>query len=378
MELKKTTGPVLVALGLLALSAGEAAAQAPTLTYTVSGTSVTIQWSDVPGATGYDLFVTGAISGQFQLPATTLVRVIAPPGTYNVQVRGRVGTVQGPLSNQVTIVVGAVAPPPSPTCGASPSPSVTATTNASSVTVNWSAVAGATGYVVQFSRFSGGTELVQNVAATQTSHVQSVAPFVGTFYVRVVATTPCGNVASSEVAFTITGATAGPRAPDPVAGQLCVAGRPDLGNCIPISTLAYASAIVNQVAAQNPFDVANSCRETGGNNNFMFKALRALRLIDARWGMNDKRGNRGDLSQDILSYNPTDRPDNGESEIYLFDIIGNHCPISGSPSVNGVDTTIGYTLNGTWLTALANPSLFGTRFGARWTIDEYLRAGFTP
>jgi hypothetical protein len=148
-------------------------------------------------------------------------------------------------------------------------------------------------------------------------------------------------------------------------------GRPDLGLCIPISSLGYARAIVNSVGAQNPFDVHNSCREEGGNMMFVFKALARLRQIDTRWGLNLKRGNQG-YSEDIITFNPTDRPDNGESQIYLFDIIGGHC--GPNPIVDGLNDVTGAT----WSAGLANTPGCSTRFCAAWTIDAYRSAGFTP
>ena len=355
MKSIKTTGMVAMAFGLVALFAGEASAQAPTVTFTVNGTSVNIQWTPVQGATSYDIVVTGTLSGQFQLP-TTFVQVNAPVGTYSVQVRGRSGATLGPLSTPVTIVVGgAAAPPPGP-CTGTPGPStVTATGSFASVSVNWTPVAGATSYAVQFSRTAGTTELVVNASASQTSLVQAVG-FAGTFFVRVVAITACGNSTSADATFT-TGVSTGARTPNPAPGQL-----------IPRATLGYANAIVSDTSSRYRGDLLNSCRETGGNNIFMFRLTAALRAVDTRWGMNDKRGNRGDMSQDIVSFNPTDRPDNGESQVYLFDAIGGHC---GS---NPVATTLGDVTDVTWAQR-GNPAC-GTTYCARWTIDQYLQAGF--
>jgi hypothetical protein len=356
MKSIKTTGMVAMAFGLVALFAGEARAQAPTVTFTVTGTSVNIQWTPVPGASSYDIIVTGTLSGQFQLP-TTFVQVNAPVGTYNVQVRGRSGATLGPLSTPVAIVVGGAPapPPPGPCTGAPAPPTVTATGSFASASVSWTPVAGATSYAVQFSRAAGGTELVVNASGSQTSLVQAVS-FAGTFFVRVVAITACGNSTSTDATFT-TGVSTGARTPNPAPGQL-----------IPRSSLGYANAIVRDTASRYRGDLINSCRETGGNNIFMFRLTAALRAVDTRWGMNDKRGNRGDMSQDISSFNPTDRPDNGESQVYLFDVIGGHC--GGNP----VADSLGDVTDVTWAQR-GNPAC-GTTYCARWTIDQYLAAGF--
>ena len=105
---------------------------------------------------------------------------------------------------------------------------VTASASGMVVTINWTAVAGTQGYRVEFSRTPGGTELVSTVGVAQTS-LQGVAPFTGTFYVRVVSGNTCGTSPSAEVSFTVGAPPApggptppptgsGPRTPDPVRG----------------------------------------------------------------------------------------------------------------------------------------------------------------
>ena len=261
----------------------------------------------------------------------------------------------------------------------------TVSTSGSVVSVSWAAVGGAIGYRLQVGTSPGATQYQVDLPAGQTAYSAPV-PVLGTFYIRVLAASSCGALTpSAEQSFTLGAATpgptpppgggsTGPRSPNPTAtngGVLCMPGRPDLGICIPIGSLSYANAVVNQVAAANGFDVRNSCRAEGGNMLFMFKALARLRQIDTRWGLNMKRGNQGE-SEDILAFNPTDRPDNNESQIYLFDVIGGHC--GPNPIVSGLSDVTG----GTWSAGLANTPGCSTRFCAAWTIDAYLRAGFQP
>jgi hypothetical protein len=261
--------------------------------------------------------------------------------------------------------------------------------SANVVSVTWAAVAGAVGYRLQVGSSPGSTQFQVDLPASQTSFSAPV-PVFGTFYVRVLAGSACGALTpSAEQSFTIgaptpgpgPGGTSGPRAADPTpsTGQRCVAGRPDLGYCIPVNSLGYAPGVVAQVAAQFPGDLFNSCAEHGGNLNFMFRVLSRLRAIDQRWALNYKRGHVGGVSEDILAFNATNRPDEGESQIYLFDVIGGHC---GPNPVAGMDLAAGYnsTVNDTWLAALSGrfpAGTFGTQFGARWTLDHYRRAGFT-
>jgi hypothetical protein len=348
MKLTKTTG--LVAVALLALCAREAAAQAPSLTSTVNGASVRLDWTAVPGATSYELEVTGSLVVTAQVP-TLFVQVNAPAGTYNVRVRGRNGATAGPFSNTVTATVGG-APAPGP-CQPT-APSATATVNGGVVTVNWGAVPGATGYIVQFSRFSGGTEVAQ--ATAQNAYVQFVG-MMGTFYARVVAVTPCGNAVSQEVAFTITTLTGNlPRTPDPAPGTLLP--KPN-----------YGQDVVIALAQQYPGDLRNSCHESGGNNIFMYRVAAALRQRDSRWGMNQKRGNQG-LSQDIVTYNPTDLPDNQAQQIYLWDMIGGHC--GNNPTWNWGDVTAA-----TWEGGRVGGNGCANRWCALWYMpSEYFQRGF--
>src|SRR5262245_61641761 len=140
MKSIRNSACVAAALMLSPLVASEARAQAPTVSYNVNGTSVTIQWTPVPGAAIYDVLVSGTLSGQVQLPASvTLVRVNAPVGSYGIQVRGRSGSQVGPLSNLATITVGGSAPPP-PSCSQPSAPTVSATAQGATVAVNWNSV----------------------------------------------------------------------------------------------------------------------------------------------------------------------------------------------------------------------------------------------
>jgi hypothetical protein len=363
----------LAAFALVGTFATTAAAQ-PTVSWQQTGNSLTVQWSPVAGATQYDVVVTGAVNFSGTLPGSpTFFQVTPPPGTYVVQVRGRAGAAVGPFSAPTTIVVTSGAGPGA--CLPLSAPTIGSSVSGSNVTLNWGAVPGAIGYRLQVGTSPGATQFTQDFSASQRSF-SSPVPFVGTFYARVIAGNACGATMSStpDHAFTIGASTpgpsnpgggappsAGPRSADPPAGQL-----------IPRSSLGYLSTVVTQVANQFRGDLLNSCTQTGGTHTFMFRVLSALRQIDTRWGLNFKRGWPGDLSHDIVAFNPTNRPDNGESQIYLYDIIANHCPFSGSPGPNWTDVT-----DATWA-GRGDPACAPGTFCARWTIDPYLRAGFQP
>lgn len=360
MSLRKTTGLAMFAVALVALSATQAAAQAPTLSATANGAVVTIQWTGVPGALSYNLQAGltpgGTEVASVNLPAAlTQVVVAAPNSVYYLRVRALAGNIVGPFSNEVIVTVGSAAPPPGG-CQTPPPPTIATVVTGGTVTVNWGAVPGTAGYRVELSRFPNATELVQNVAANVFSLNQYIGA-AGTFYARVVAGNACGLSTSPTVPFTIdnpSGGGIGPRTPDPAPGQL-----------LPLP--GYGAEIARSMASAYRGDLQNSCREHGGNNVWLFRLLAELRKRDSRWGLNDKRGNRGDMSQDIITYNPTGRPDNGESQVYLVDTISGHC--GNNPDWNWTDVTAA-----TW--AARGSSACGTEWCARWTIDAYLRAGF--
>jgi hypothetical protein len=368
MKLMRITCTLVAALAVVSLSATQAAAQGgPIITYQQTGASLRIDWTAVPGANAYDLVVGGALNGQVTIPTNFLV-VNAPPGTYTVQVRGRNGATVGEFSAVTSIVVGAGGGGGAG-CPPIDAPVVTATVTGTAVTINWPAVGGAAGYLVRVGNTPGGTIAQVQLPAGQTGYSSS-GP-IGTYYVRVTAGNACGAQATStEQSFTLGAATPGP-APNPGggAGTGPRSADPPAGQLIPRASLGYLQGVVTTIANQYRGDLLNSCTEFGGNHIWMFRLVRALRSIDSRWGLNDKRGQAGDMSHDIVTFNPTNRPDNGESQVYLFDVISGHC--GSNPGPNWADVT-----DVTWA-ARGNPAC-GTEWCARWTLDQYLRAGFQP
>ncbi|HXG90167.1 MAG TPA: hypothetical protein VNJ02_17705 [Vicinamibacterales bacterium] len=335
---------VAAACALIACSVVTAAAQQPTLEAFAAGDVVTAQWTVVPGATGYTVDVTGTVNTQINLAASpNFFRVNAPAGTYNIRIRGTAGSVTGPFSNTVTVTVTVGGPGPG---GCSQIGGLTASSNTSggSVQITWTQVPGTLGYRVEFSRFSGSTELTRTLPAGSNSTTQFVG-MVGTFYARVVAGNACSTSTSNEVQFRIeTLAGPGPRTPDPAPGTV-----------LPLP--GYGPAVANAVANAFNEDLQNSCVEHGGNNAWLLRLVNALRQQDTRWGLNWKRGNVGDLSQDIVTYNYGSGADEGTTDVYIIDTIGNHCG-SGAASPNWQDQT-GATRAGGGI--------------GRWTLQPYLR-----
>jgi hypothetical protein len=95
------------------------------------------------------------------------------------------------------------------------------------------------------------------------------------------------------------------------------------------------SDIVDQMAAQYPAALRNSCQEAGGSWEFLDLVVDRLRQFDTRWGYNCKRGNCPDLSQDVVAYHAGAGPEvNGALETRTVDIINSHCGSNPSPSWN--------------------------------------------
>lgn len=122
--------------------------------------------------------------------------------------------------------------------------------------------------------------------------------------------------------------------------------------------------VIESIAAARPFELLFSCTEHGSpnSNTFMFEVVAELRLRfnTNRWGLNWKRGNRGDLSQDIVNYySGTEGTAMRDStSVRIYDIIGGHC--GNRPSPFWVDQTAATRAAGAI---------------GRWTTDPMCRIG---
>jgi hypothetical protein len=352
MKLMRTMCVLTTALVMVVLSASDAAAQAPTVTWQQVGNGLRVEWTAIPGATHYEAVVDG-VTAPMPIMTTFFQVGPVPVGSYSLQIRAAAGATKGPLSAPVTVVIGAA----SPVCGAVAAPSVTASTSGMVANVNWNAVAGAIGYRLQVGTTPGATQYQIDLPAHQTNF-SAPLPIIGTFYVRVLAGSACGALApSNEATFTVGSPTPGPAPITPVPGSGPRTADPPPGQRLPLP--GYAAQVVRDMANAYRGDLLNSCREHGGNNIFMFRVVQALRQRDSRWGLNWKRGNRGDLSQDIVTYNFGPGPDEDTTNVYIIDMIGGHC--GSNPTWNWEDVT--------------QKTADGGSIG-RWTLLPYLRAGF--
>lgn len=132
------------------------------------------------------------------------------------------------------------------------------------------------------------------------------------------------------------GTGTGQRTPNPPAGQRL--GLP-----------GYGAGVVNDVAAQYPSAMRNSCQDHGGTWEFMDRLVDRLRTFDTRWGYNGKRGNTSDPSHDVVDYNYGSQADEGTTEVYIIDVISGHCGSNPGPAwIDQTDATRSSGTIGRW------------------------------
>lgn len=314
----------------------------------LNGTTAVISWDPGVGGGSTAGFVLQAGTapglanlGQFPFPvSTTSLAVPVGPGTYYLRVFGVNQGGPSAASNEATLVM-----PAGGGCSAPPARSINQMIFGQYVRLSWAGVPGASGYLFNFNGSYSGSQFVPG-------HVNSLtvsgAP-LGVYQATLTTAFACGQTSVGPLAtITVDGAPPpGQRSPNPPPGQL-LPFRNDGG-------------VVEQLARERSDLLRASCAEHGGNNRFMFEAVRRLRAIDNRYGLNWKRGNYGDLSQDIVTYNASAKSDEGAQspDIYIIDIIGGHC--GPNPSAAWIDQTRATRDAGT---------------KGIWTLLPYLDAGY--
>ena len=113
------------------------------------------------------------------------------------------------------------------------------------------------------------------------------------------------------------------RTPDPAPGE-----------ALPLPDM---SDLIQQIADADPTLIAESCQDDeNGNWRFLDTVVDALRRIDTRWGYNWKRGVIGDPSRDVVDYHYGAGPDEESEEVYILDILVDHCGENPHPGWNDV------------------------------------------
>lgn len=177
------------------LSASAAFAQdTPTLTGSANGLTVSLNWTAVPGATGYDVIASlnGSPLGSIPVGNVTSLTVPVPAGVYSVSVRGTAGAVTGPASNAITLTA-ALTPPSPPT-------ELTGAVSGNSILLSWNLdPTGVTTVAVQAGSSSGAADY--GTFPLPVSKVLALPALGnGNYFVRVLAAGPGGISAPSNEA----------------------------------------------------------------------------------------------------------------------------------------------------------------------------------
>lgn len=322
-----------------------------------NGTAIVAAWTPGTGggtATGYQLRVglsAGATDATFPVVGTTFAAGPVPVNTYYFRVVAVNAAGASAVSNEVPVSM-----PAGGACDAPPTVTFSQFTFSSFLSLSWAPVPGASGYLV--SATQNGVPLATDLPyPPNVTGIRQSVP-LATYTVTVKARFACGSTGPANTATVLVNGAPppGPRTPDPAAGTL-----------LPIP--GYGLSVVTQLAAARPDLVNTSCKQTGGNNRFMFEVVKELRKRDTRWGLNWKRGNFGDLSQDIVAYNRGPATDEGATtgpttatfNISIFDMIVGHCGPQPGP----------------FFADVTGPTLDG-RTRAIWTLLPYIEAGYAP
>ena len=322
-----------------------------------NGTAIVALWRPGQGGgtpTSYSLRAgssPGAANlGSLALAGTSFAVGGVPASLYYLRVAAVNAAGASTESNEVALDM-----PAGGACDAPPAVTFQQTIFSTIINLSWTPVPTASNYLATV-LFNGVSQAADLPIGTITS-VSKRGNALGTYDVTIKALFACGAVGvPSMTRLVVDGAPPpGPRTPDPAPGQQ-------------LSIPSYFRSVVDEMAAERPDLLRNSCVDTGGNNRWLFELVKKLRARDNRWGNNIKRCGQG-LSQDIVTYNTSSLPDEGartnalttERNMRLFDTIGGHC--GPNPGPNYTDVTQA-TLDGGAC--------------AEWTLQYYMAAGYVP
>jgi hypothetical protein len=266
---------------------------------------------------------------------------LAAGRTYYWRVKAEDGANAGPYSEVAAfqVVLPVVIEPPVPV---SPIANQLATSTAPHFVLTNAGVSGPAGtveYRVDVARDQGFTQLVASGAAVRSGGGTTMVSLGGlpastALYWR--ARGSDGKVTSAWSATQSfrtppSGTEPGPPPPPPGGNRT---PDPAPGQQLPLPNMF---AVVQQVGAEYPSALANSCQDGGGTWEFMDRLVDRLRQYDTRWGYNWKRAVVGDPSLDVVNYHWGRGPDEGSRNVYAIDVIIGHC--GSNPRVGWIDIT---------------------------------------
>jgi hypothetical protein len=227
---------------------------------------------------------------------------------------------RGPASNEVTVVLAAGCAVPSAPVN------LRAIIRNTEAFIFWNRplVGTASSYTLQAGNASGQT-FAQfptpglTINATQTS---------GTFFLRVIANSPCGSsAASNEIQISFPSNTV--RVADPDPGT--VLGMPDV------------AALINRIHSENPGLVGQSCPNGRKyeNNPWQDRIVDRLRTYDTHFGYNakptrtpaDNNGFPVIAAGDEITFFAGAGTAQGSPNVYAFDILSDHCGVNPQQDV---------------------------------------------
>jgi hypothetical protein len=317
---------VLLILTLTVLPLRAAPPTAPTnLTAAVSGLSVTFSWgASANSPTQYILQAGGAPGQTFaQFPIsgnTTTFGGSASAGTYYVRVVAVNADGTSAPSNEVTVVLtsGCLAP--------SAPLNLRAIIRGTEAFIFWRQPLSGTpnGYSLQVGGAPGQTfQQYPTGATTLNATVGS-----GSYYLRVVASSPCGNsVASNEILVSFPSNTVRVADPDPGTSL----GMPDV------------AALITRIHNESPGTLALQCPNGRKyeNNPWQDRIVDRLRQYDTRFGYNakptrtavDNNGFPVIAAGDEITFFAGGGTAQGSPNVYAFDILSDHCGVNPSQDV---------------------------------------------
>ena len=341
MNLRRIAVACVVALALAAgvgLTAQGGVGVPSNLVYQVNGRSVYLNWVNSPGPiTHYRLEAGGSPGTTFftwdstkqtldpnRLPQ--LLSIFATGGVangnYYVRVKGMNGAVESSASNEVVVpVTGACQAPGAPA-------DFTAVTRGNTVFLAWNAGNGGlpNGYVVH-ARYASGGPVIASIGASA-GYVNVGGVPTGTYYVQVLATSPCGTSAySNEIVVNAPNNAAAVRTPNAASGKLPYFYVRDL--VIAAGQEAAARGLMTgSVSCPSRARLPGSdieARKTQ-RNPYIDWVVARLRQFDQRFGYNAKPTRPfAQIAGDEIAYHwGSDAPE-GSPNVYLFDTLGGHC-----------------------------------------------------
>jgi hypothetical protein len=325
LEYRSVRSTLLIAAAAVIIAVGNIAtlrAVAPTapanLAANVSGLNVTLAWGASANAPTQYILQAGFAPGQtaitVPLPGSqTSFFASAGAGTYYVRVVAVNADGTSPPSNEVTVVL-------TSGCAAPSAPlNLRAMIKGTELYLFWRrpAAGSVSGYSVQVGNAPGQTFTQFNTPATT---LNANAP-AGTFFARVVATSPCGNSAASNEA-TLTFPSNSVRVADPDPGTTL--GLPDV------------QALLGRINSEAPgLLVSQSCPQGLKyiNNPWQDRMIDRLREYDTRFGYNGKptrtAADNGGVpvvaAGDEFTYFAGPGIAQGSRAVYAVDMLFNHC-----------------------------------------------------